>query len=395
MAAAVLVTDSRAARRRRRRRAGQAGPRDPAHRADPHRPGRAQSGDRARRRRRAGARRGQRLRRRAPRDPHRATRRRSPPGSATPAPSSSARSRRSASATTAPAPTTCCPPAAAPATPRGCACARSSGRCTSSTTPARRSPRSPATWSRSPRPRTCPATARPYGAPGRAEMSLPAAAGGAAGHRAVRRPAARRAGPAQRQREPVRPERGACAADIAGAVGAGRDAPSTATPTASSSSCATALAAYLDRSGGAGITPDMVWAANGSNEVMLQLLQAFGGPGRMALSFAPTYSMYPEYARDTVTEWVAGHRERGLRARPRPRPGADRGAATVGRAAAEPEQPDRHGAAARGDRGAVRGRAATGIGRASTRRTASSAGPARRARSSCCRATATWWSPAP
>ena len=70
----------------------------------------------------------------------------------------------------------------------------------------------------------------------------------------------------------------------------------------------TALAAYLDTSGGSGITPAMVWAANGSNEVMLQLLQAFGGPGRVALSFAPTYSMYPEYARDTMTEWVAGHR---------------------------------------------------------------------------------------
>ena len=69
-----------------------------------------------------------------------------------------------------------------------------------------------------------------------------------------------------------------------------------------------ALAAYLDTSGGSGITPEMVWAANGSNEVMLQLLQAFGGPGRVALSFAPTYSMYPEYARDTMTEWVAGHR---------------------------------------------------------------------------------------
>jgi histidinol-phosphate aminotransferase len=68
------------------------------------------------------------------------------------------------------------------------------------------------------------------------------------------------------------------------------------------------LAAYLNTSGGAGITPAMVWAANGSNEVMLQLLQAFGGPGRVALSFAPTYSMYPEYARDTVTEWAAGHR---------------------------------------------------------------------------------------
>lgn len=69
-----------------------------------------------------------------------------------------------------------------------------------------------------------------------------------------------------------------------------------------------ALAAYLNSSGGSGISADMVWAANGSNEVMLQLLQAFGGPGRTALSFAPTYSMYPEYARDTMTEWVAGHR---------------------------------------------------------------------------------------
>jgi histidinol-phosphate aminotransferase len=66
-----------------------------------------------------------------------------------------------------------------------------------------------------------------------------------------------------------------------------------------------ALAGYL----GHGVRPEQVWAANGSNEVMLQLLQAFGGPGRRALSFAPTYSMYPEYARDTVTAWVAGHRE--------------------------------------------------------------------------------------
>ena len=66
-----------------------------------------------------------------------------------------------------------------------------------------------------------------------------------------------------------------------------------------------ALAEYL----GHGVTPDQVWAANGSNEVMLQILQAFGGPGRTALSFAPTYSMYPEYARDAMTGWVVGHRE--------------------------------------------------------------------------------------
>ena len=70
-----------------------------------------------------------------------------------------------------------------------------------------------------------------------------------------------------------------------------------------------ALAAYLDRDGGQGTGPDQVWAANGSNEVMLHLLQAFGGPGRSALSFAPTYSMYPEYARDSNTDWVTGSRE--------------------------------------------------------------------------------------
>jgi histidinol-phosphate aminotransferase len=65
------------------------------------------------------------------------------------------------------------------------------------------------------------------------------------------------------------------------------------------------LAAYLRH----GVRPAQVWAANGSNEVMLQILQAFGGPGRTAVSFAPTYSMYPEYARDTITRWVVGHRE--------------------------------------------------------------------------------------
>jgi histidinol-phosphate aminotransferase len=71
----------------------------------------------------------------------------------------------------------------------------------------------------------------------------------------------------------------------------------------------TALAGYLARETPHGIDAAQVWAANGSNEVMLQLLQAFGGPGRVALSFAPTYSMYPEYARDSLTEWVQGHRE--------------------------------------------------------------------------------------
>jgi histidinol-phosphate aminotransferase len=69
------------------------------------------------------------------------------------------------------------------------------------------------------------------------------------------------------------------------------------------------LAAYLARDSGVELAPEQVWVANGSNEVMLHVLQAFGGPGRTALSFAPTYSMYPEYARDTATAWVTGRRE--------------------------------------------------------------------------------------
>lgn len=60
------------------------------------------------------------------------------------------------------------------------------------------------------------------------------------------------------------------------------------------------LARYL----GHGLTADNIWAANGSNEVMTHVLGAFGGPGRSALTFAPSYSMYPEYARNTHTEWL-------------------------------------------------------------------------------------------
>ncbi|MGY4646159.1 histidinol-phosphate transaminase [Cellulomonas sp. URHB0016] len=69
------------------------------------------------------------------------------------------------------------------------------------------------------------------------------------------------------------------------------------------------LAAYLAVESGVTLAPEQVWAANGSNEIMLHVLQAFGGPGRTAVSFAPTYSMYPEYARDTHTGWVTGRRE--------------------------------------------------------------------------------------
>ena len=69
-----------------------------------------------------------------------------------------------------------------------------------------------------------------------------------------------------------------------------------------------ALAAYLKEESQAALEPEQVWAANGSNEIMLQLFQAFGGPGRTVLGCDPTYSMYPEYARDTFTDWELAHR---------------------------------------------------------------------------------------
>ncbi|MFD5599679.1 histidinol-phosphate transaminase [Leucobacter sp. NPDC058333] len=62
----------------------------------------------------------------------------------------------------------------------------------------------------------------------------------------------------------------------------------------------TSLAAYL----GHGLAAEQVWAANGSNEVLQQVLQAFGGPGRSLLSFTPTYSMYPLLAAGTDTDWI-------------------------------------------------------------------------------------------
>jgi histidinol-phosphate aminotransferase len=65
-----------------------------------------------------------------------------------------------------------------------------------------------------------------------------------------------------------------------------------------------ALAGYL----GHGLTADTVWAANGSNEVLLQLLLAFGGPGRTALGFEPSYSMHREIARTTSTRYVSAAR---------------------------------------------------------------------------------------
>ncbi len=70
----------------------------------------------------------------------------------------------------------------------------------------------------------------------------------------------------------------------------------------------TDLAAYLAKQTGVPLAVEQVWAANGSNEVLQQVLQAFGGPGRSALGFEPSYSMHPLLAAGTSTGWVAERR---------------------------------------------------------------------------------------
>ncbi|WP_318207295.1 histidinol-phosphate transaminase [Streptomyces sp. SJL17-1] len=71
----------------------------------------------------------------------------------------------------------------------------------------------------------------------------------------------------------------------------------------------TELARYLTRTGGHPVAVENVWAANGSNEVLQQLLQTFGGPGRTAIGFEPSYSMHALIARGTGTGWISGPRD--------------------------------------------------------------------------------------
>lgn len=70
----------------------------------------------------------------------------------------------------------------------------------------------------------------------------------------------------------------------------------------------TALAEYLTSHTGIVMDTANVWAANGSNEILQQLLQAFGGPGRTSLGFVPSYSMHPILASGTQTDWVEANR---------------------------------------------------------------------------------------
>ncbi|MGO8965031.1 histidinol-phosphate transaminase [Mycobacterium sp.] len=66
----------------------------------------------------------------------------------------------------------------------------------------------------------------------------------------------------------------------------------------------TDLAGYLSVQTGVRLGMENLWAANGSNEILQQLLQAFGGPGRSAIGFVPSYSMHPIISDGTHTEWI-------------------------------------------------------------------------------------------
>ena len=68
------------------------------------------------------------------------------------------------------------------------------------------------------------------------------------------------------------------------------------------------LAGYLTAQTGTQLGVENLWAANGSNEILQQLLQAFGGPGRSAIGFVPSYSMHPIIADGTRTEWLEAAR---------------------------------------------------------------------------------------
>ena len=81
----------------------------------------------------------------------------------------------------------------------------------------------------------------------------------------------------------------------------------------------TDLAAYLTAQTGVALSAENLWAANGSNEILQQLLQAFGGPGRSAIGFVPSYSMHPIISDGTQTDWLEAQRGRGLRPRRRRR----------------------------------------------------------------------------
>jgi histidinol-phosphate aminotransferase len=72
------------------------------------------------------------------------------------------------------------------------------------------------------------------------------------------------------------------------------------------------LSVYL----GHNLSRENIWAANGSNEILQQIMQAFGGPGRSILGFPPTYSMHSIIASGTGTRWIGAERDGGFEISP-------------------------------------------------------------------------------
>jgi histidinol-phosphate aminotransferase len=64
------------------------------------------------------------------------------------------------------------------------------------------------------------------------------------------------------------------------------------------------------------VTPEEVFCANGSNEVLQSLLLAYGGPSRRAAVFEPTYALHSHISRLTGTTVVEGGRTEDFRIDP-------------------------------------------------------------------------------
>jgi histidinol-phosphate aminotransferase len=62
-----------------------------------------------------------------------------------------------------------------------------------------------------------------------------------------------------------------------------------------------------------GVRPDQVFAANGSNEVLQTLCLAFGGAGRCAAVFEPTYALHAHIAKITGTAVATGERDEAFK----------------------------------------------------------------------------------
>ena len=66
-----------------------------------------------------------------------------------------------------------------------------------------------------------------------------------------------------------------------------------------------------------GVAPEQIFAANGSNEVLQSLCLAYGGPGRTAAMFQPTYALHSHIAHLTGTAVVEGPRRADFSSSPR------------------------------------------------------------------------------